>query len=244
MKDGGIDIGGTKIRWVVVRRGTVVASRELATPARADNAEFAALLRSIMSELVARGARTIGMSVPGSVAGSVILHCRNIPNLRNLNVAHHAPTGMRVFLDNDARCFARAEADLGAGRDAARGAGLFIILGTGIGRALVRGRRVQPVARFEHSEPWEPEYQRRKLGSSLALAKFIAPRIADIARGTKPAFIVLGGGTMRKPLFFLKLKKELRASGIRCPVRRSRLRANATALGAALLARTRTRGRA
>jgi len=137
----GVDLGGTKIEAAVLNsRGDVRIRRRCATPPGEYDATLAQidrLVREIEREIGHRMSR-IGLGVPGSIspatgllrnANSVVLNGH--PLDRDLAVL----LGRPVRLENDANCFALAEARLGAG--AAAGVVLGVILGTGVGSGVV-----------------------------------------------------------------------------------------------------------
>ena len=155
----GIDLGGTKIEGaVLVRRraaGGATETFEIAArtrvPTLADEGYDAVLART--AELVRTVARQAGVDVrsiplgvgmPGSVT-------RRTGVVKNSNTAclNGRPfredlaraVGASVRFENDANCFAIAEARFGAGREQADGVVFGVILGTGCGGGLVvRGR--------------------------------------------------------------------------------------------------------
>ncbi|MEY4731703.1 MAG: hypothetical protein RL681_649 [Candidatus Parcubacteria bacterium] len=224
----GVDVGGTKIRFIVVRGVRVIAAKEFPTPPGASG--FHAALCGIAAFAAARGIRTIGVGTAGEVRGTVCLRSANLPALRNYDFRRAFPRPFRVRVDNDARCFARA-----AMRDPAVGRSVTFCstLGTGIGRAVLRDRNVMLVRAFEPAERWERGYQR--LRSSPLLAEFLAPRLLALARRYSALSFVFGGGTFRRKNFIVDLRSALRRRGFRGSVRESRLHQNSVAFGAVLL---------
>lgn len=229
----GIDIGGTKVRWILMDKDRVVAAHETRTPK--DKAEFQRAIRDLLVRLRARGVRNAGIGVAGVVSGTVLMKSPNLPALRDVNFAALAPAGMHVRVDNDARCFARAEVAFGRGRQ--EPSVLTIILGTGVGRALVRKGKVQMHKEFEYPEGWEREYRRRRTEDPSRLAKFLAPKIAELARKGGASLIILAGGGLRPRGMFQALRRELAKQGDH-KISRSHFRQNAAVIGAALLARS------
>jgi len=231
LRTAGIDIGGTKIRWVILDgRHRVIRAREIKTPAR--RGRFLRSFHDILEDLRKRGVERIGIGVAGVVRGTTLKKAANLRGLASLDFRRAAPD-LSIRVDNDAKCFARAEVRLGAGRRSKR---MFaVIIGTGIGRAFAVGGRVVPVEQFESPEPWEAIYQKRKFGAARPLAKFLAEELLPIAARFDPDVLVLGGGRMREKGFFRSLRRELQAAGLSCSIRRSRLRQNGPAIGAALL---------
>lgn len=134
----GVDLGGTKIEVAVLEDdGAVVFRERRATP----KDDYAGVLERVAA-LVARarevgGDVPVGIGIPGSLsprtglvrnANSTVLNGRPVD--RDLAAALARP----VRIENDANCFAIAEAREGAGRDARVVLGL--ILGTGIGAGI------------------------------------------------------------------------------------------------------------
>lgn len=228
---GGVDIGGTKIRWVVIRRGRVVFAREVRTPRNKER--FTAALGGIFHILQRRGVRRTGVGFPGTVHGTKVVSARNTPFMNGTDIGRAAPKGMSVTLDNDARCFARAEAKRGAGRGARRL--LALIFGTGIGRGFAQNGEVLRLTRFSRPERWEGAYQNRLSLPPPVIARFLAKELAPLIAEMAPDAVVLGGGIMRKPHFFTLLRRGIRKESIHVTVRRSRLRQNGPAIGAALM---------
>ncbi len=138
----GIDLGGTKTEIVAIEGdGTVRARRRVPTP-QGDYAAtvrlIAALVDGVERELGARA--SVGIGIPGSIspvsgrvrnANSV---CLNGQPLRD---DLQALLGRELRIENDANCFAMAEAHDGAAVGAASVFG--VILGTGVGAGLVIG---------------------------------------------------------------------------------------------------------
>lgn len=159
----GIDLGGTKIEAAVLRRFEPSASQnhsrfEVLTrrriPTGGDDGYEAVLQRT--AELMMSVAREVGqpleqlhvgVGMPGSVT-------RRDGRIKNSNTVclNGQPfredlserVGAKIAFENDANCFALAEASLGAGRDYQPGVVFGVILGTGVGGGLVMGGRVWP----------------------------------------------------------------------------------------------------
>ncbi len=142
----GVDIGGTNIRAAVFRaaeaRGPVVAvpRGELGVAVPLD-----ALATHI--EQIMQGAGEVVDAVGIAVAAVVDPRTGYIKVGENvgwhdlpLKALLEARWGLPVFVDGDAMCGALAEARLGSGADMAHF--LYVVLGTGIGHALVLNRRV------------------------------------------------------------------------------------------------------
>ena len=232
----GIDIGGSKIRAVRWDGSRASATVEVATPRM--KREFMRRLSSLIARLCRRTpgqVRGVGIGVAGRIRGTRVVSSRNISYLIDFDFKI-LPLPVPIHVDNDARTFARAEVELGAGRRSRRM--LALTIGTGIGRAYAERGRVRIIKKFEHAEPWEPDYQRiRDGGDTRTLAAFLGEKLARIARHYRADAIVLGGGVLGRHGFTRRLISNLRAQGLKAKVRRGHLGRNATAIGAALLFR-------
>jgi fructokinase len=143
----GVDLGGTKIEAIAMRRaGAEVLVRER-VPTEAERgyeaivAATAALVRRVASAagLDAATAR-IGVGMPGGVtrrSGLVKNSNTTCLNGRPFRADLERALGRAVAFDNDANCFALAETLLGAGAPYASGVVFGVIMGTGVGGGLV-----------------------------------------------------------------------------------------------------------
>lgn len=138
----GVDIGGTRIKWVRWAAGTGVTQRgELSTPQSGP----AAIVKALGDLASGQEYAAVGIGVPGHLTDDG-RGTRMIPNLpgewARLPFADdiEARLGRPVVLMNDARAFARAELECGAARSLSNV--LFVILGTGIGGALALNGKV------------------------------------------------------------------------------------------------------
>ncbi|MEV4110727.1 ROK family protein [Nonomuraea sp. NPDC049695] len=138
----GIDVGGTRTKWVALEGDAVVGSGTVPTPPGPD--ETVELAAWLASEL-APDAESIGIGLPGHVdrATGTALFVPNPPGDWDgypLGVRLRALAGVPVSVVNDARAFALAELELGAARGLADV--LFAVLGTGVGGAVALGGAV------------------------------------------------------------------------------------------------------
>jgi fructokinase len=142
----GIDLGGTKIEGIALdtalrplHRVRVATERERGYEHIVDRvAEVVAALRPHAPDV-----RTIGIGTPGSLSardGTLKNSNTTCLNGRPLHGDLEARLGLPVRLENDANCFALAEARDGAGRGHQMVFG--VILGTGVGGGIVIGGRV------------------------------------------------------------------------------------------------------
>jgi len=211
----------------------VVRALESRTPK--NGSDFIGTLLAL-ALMVSRGkpVRAVGIGAAGIVEKTTLTSSPNIPFIQNFDFRLLWPRSVRLRVDNDARCFARAELLRGAGRGAKS---LFALtIGTGVGRAYGRNGKIVQLKRFEYPESWERNYQRvckrrddRKLADLLGLQ--LVPLIAPL----EPAIIVAGGGVMGRRGLLRRLQRSFKAHDLGASVVRARLGNNAVAVGAALL---------
>ncbi len=142
----GIDLGGTKIEAVVLdAAGSVIARERLPAPSDSypDTLDAITTLLAEVERLSGIKATHVGIGTPGAL-------CPKTGLMRNANStalnSHPFDQDLTerlsrpVRLENDANCFALAEATSGAGRGKRTVLGL--ILGTGVGSGIVVDGRV------------------------------------------------------------------------------------------------------
>lgn len=136
----GVDLGGTKTALALYASDlTQISSRVIPTDAERG---YDAVMRSLLAEIstmIRPDTVGIGLGVPGFIdhAKGTIVTMPNIPGAEGENPAGFLSreTGLPVSLENDARCFAYAEAKLGAGKGYP--VVLGVTLGTGVGGGIV-----------------------------------------------------------------------------------------------------------
>ncbi len=142
----GIDLGGTKIEGVVLdERLETIHRVRLSTERDHGYAHIVERVAAAVDALrpFAPGARTIGVGTPGSLSartGTLKNSNTTCLNGRPLLADLEARLDLAVRLENDANCFALAEASHGAARGQRVVFG--VILGTGVGGGLVIDGRV------------------------------------------------------------------------------------------------------
>lgn len=184
----GVDIGGTSIKWSVLRRGHVESTGSIGTP----RIDHHAVLRAVadLAQQMPEPLTGIGVAVPGTV-DPVRRRSVFIPNLpgdwHDFAVAEELErlAGVPVALLNDARAFAWAEHTSGAAQGIANA--VFITLGTGVGGAIALGGTIlvgelDSVGEMGHV-PVDPRGQRCACGGrgcleTIASATAIAAKLA------------------------------------------------------------------
>jgi fructokinase len=137
----GIDLGGTKIEGIVLdeMRREIFRTR-IPTERERGYDHVLGRVATVVTVLreYAPESRTLGIGTPGSLSRTTgLLKNSNTTclNGRPLRDDLEARLGLSVRIENDANCFALAEARLGAGRNHDLVFG--VILGTGVGGGLV-----------------------------------------------------------------------------------------------------------
>jgi fructokinase len=136
----GIDLGGTKIEGVILdAENQPIFRQRIATESALGYEHILERLAFLAEQLrqTAPECIRIGVGTPGAVSTrGVMKNCNTTClNGRRLPEDLAARLGITVCIENDANCFALAEAVAGAGRDAALVFG--VILGTGVGGGIV-----------------------------------------------------------------------------------------------------------
>lgn len=229
----GIDIGGTKIRGVLWDGERIVRAREFPTPKNKNN--FKKRVGTLISLLGSQKAiKGIGIGAAGIVGKTTLISSPNIPYIKNFDFKSLCARRATLRLDNDARCCARAELLKGAGRGSKNTFALTI--GTGIGRAYGKNRKIIKTNKFEQPEPWEKEYQAiRNKRDDKRLANFLAEKLFPLLKPFDPEVIIVGGGVLERPGLLRRIKAALKDRGLTGEIRRVAFRKNAVAVGAALL---------
>ncbi|SDR62336.1 fructokinase [Rhizobiales bacterium GAS191] len=141
----GVDLGGTKIEVAVLdTAGLEIARQRTPTPHgdyEGSVRAIAELVRAIAAKTGAQG--SVGMGIPGAISAKTgLVMTSNATFLvgRALDKDLAAALGRKVRIENDANCFALAEAVDGAARGAHCVFGA--ILGTGVGAGIVLDHKV------------------------------------------------------------------------------------------------------
>lgn len=128
----GIDLGGTKIEGVLADGARRVSSKRIATPR--DYQGIVDAVAGLASEL--GPGRPVAVCSPGAERGGLVrLSNTGCLEGRPLRADIESALGAKIAMENDANCFALAEARAGAGRGHRRVFG--VIMGTGVGGGIV-----------------------------------------------------------------------------------------------------------
>lgn len=244
------DIGGSKIACGSVDgAGDVGACVRIETPTL-DYQDFL----SAVADQVPHDARALGLSIAGLVdpnQGSV--RAANIPCLSGKPLRDDLTglIGKPVFLINDAKAFGLAEAHNGAG--VGHSSVLALILGTGIGGAIVLDGRILEGRTMVAGEWGHGPAGALRTGKVLprwtcgcgqiGCVDLFGGALANLVNTVDPSIIVLGGGLVSDTSLVSALHTEMR-SRILAPKHAPRfakasIGANSAIIGAAIFARER-----
>lgn len=143
----GIDLGGTKIEGVVLdKKGNTLFRRRIPTEQDKGYDVILGNITSLYEQMkthVSRDTHTLGIGTPGAL--SVRTHLLKNSNTVCMNgkpLKHDLERilGRRIGIQNDANCFAMAEALYGAGRG--KDLVFGVIMGTGCGGGIIYKREV------------------------------------------------------------------------------------------------------
>lgn len=138
----GLDIGGTKICGIVYDGKTIARELSVATPKNLDG--FKKAVEKLVGLLSSgRQIRGLGVGMAGAISDKdVIISSRNLKFLNGFNLGKfcHDFKFKKVTVENDAGCFALAEAVLGQGKIYKNFVGLT--LGTGVGGGIINNRKL------------------------------------------------------------------------------------------------------
>ena len=231
----GIDIGGTNIKAVTVIRDKMQRSHITLTPQRSET-ELVKSLRNV-ADVVSSGhlPPRLAISAAGVVHKNYVRHMP-LKHVSNLNMRDiYNDSGAKIKLDNDARCFLRAEIRAGSVK-MKNGSVMGITIGTGIGRAVAKRGKIANIKKLEYPEIWEEEYKKRRTkDSKFELAKFLALKLSGLLAAYEPSALVIGGGVSNKDGVYAPLKTALKKIGFKGEIVKSKLGDMSAARGAALL---------
>lgn len=135
MKKIGVDLGGTKIEAVLLNDNTILKRKRIKTPSHNYDSILGAI-SDIVSEMSSEDI-PIGVCVPCVVSETGLVLSSNTESLtgRMLHDDLQRTLDKDIVMENDANCFALAEAVLGAAKEYRTVFGA--ILGTGVGGGLI-----------------------------------------------------------------------------------------------------------
>lgn len=253
----GVDIGGTKMSAVLFDGKRVLADYSLATP-KDDLNKFLTMLVALIDPLKERAKKEkakikgVGLGVAGThnyIEGKILVS-PNLPILDGVKIVEKVKEKLEpdweIKLDNDANCFVRAEAKIGAGRKYGNVFGVTV--GTGIGGGWFFRGEVYSGARGSSREiskmiidfvgglGLEKAFHQITQNNPAVLAeeayrgdplaekaydevgKILGAAFVNIAVMFEPGVIVVGGGVMDSSDLFLPRAKKAMKEYIDDPV--------------------------
>lgn len=139
-----IDVGGTSIKYGLwnEEKKSLFAKNSLLTPKTLP--KFYQALETIVAQFKNETIEGIGISIPGAVdqKTGIIGGISAVPYIHNFKIqqAIEQRLNLPITLENDANCAALAEVSTGAAKDLSNI--MFMVLGTGVGGAVVVDRRL------------------------------------------------------------------------------------------------------
>lgn len=139
----GIDIGGTFIKFAVLKNGEMLYKDSIETSQESDTKLLSEIIEKSKEIMEKFPLERIGVGVPGRLENGVVtsgnLPFKNTPIEKVLNDAF---SGIPVTVQNDANCAALGEALFGAGKEYENV--VMVTLGTGIGGGIILERKIAP----------------------------------------------------------------------------------------------------
>ena len=137
MKRLGIDLGGTKIEGILIDENLKVITRKRITTPKKDYSSILDSIVNLIDEIKTDDCK-IGICGPGAISKKTgLIKNSNTQILigRPLKKDLEKELNQRVSMDNDANCFAMAEAILGSAKE--YGIVFGVIIGTGVGGGII-----------------------------------------------------------------------------------------------------------
>lgn len=176
------DIGGSSVKYAVIEKtGKILATGKKTTPQ--EKGEFFRLIENVAASY--RRAYTIegaGFSFPGAVddVSGVIGGSSALPYIHDFPIRQELERrlSLSAALENDANCAALGESWLGVGKE--HEDLVFLVIGTGIGGAVVKGKRIH---HGKHLHGGEFGYMvsdaSHRILSETGSTRVLAERVAD-----------------------------------------------------------------
>src|SRR5436853_7206018 len=156
----GVDLGGTQLRAAAVTTNGQLATEVLAVPTGRDfgpdelRKQLSSLTQQTRAMIGDHQIAALGFGTAGVIEQGTLTQASNLPALNGARIEEivSEAAGCPVKIENDARCFALAEARYGAGRGARHFCGLT--LGTGLGCGVMIDGRLHRGVSGQAGEVW------------------------------------------------------------------------------------------
>lgn len=258
----GIDIGASNTRFVLLKNLGILAFRKISTP-KTKKEIIKALEKNIREIAIKPGFAKIfgiGIGIPGPLSKKrdLIFNPPNLTCLKNCPLPEIITKDLKIKtkIENDANCFALAEAGIGAGKAAEIALG--ITLGSGLGGGLVIKEKIYQGAFGNAGEAGHMIIKSNLTFEDLCSAKFFKPKsarkiaerakagdkkalkiwqdfgrnlgigLANIINILDPEVIVIGGGISQSHKFFMKSAKQEIQKRVLSPVSKKNVKIRIT----------------
>jgi glucokinase len=131
----GIDIGGSSIKAGLISKNKIIKKAKIKTPIK--RKEFLEAIFYVVDELFSSKVNFIGMGCPGPLSKTGTLNTPNIPKNTNILNPLKRKYKTKVKLENDANCFALAEANKRKEKSI-----VCLTLGSGVGSSLLINKKL------------------------------------------------------------------------------------------------------
>lgn len=204
----GIDVGGTKINAILLDKKTnnYFSAFHLKTPKNKS-----LFLRQLTKEIefLIKNKKISGLAfaLPGIVDDKkgILVKAPNLPFLNNFNIKKFfSKFSKKIKVDNDSRCFLRAEACLGAGKNFKNI--IVLAIGTGIGGGIMINGEIyygshNGAGEFGHmiinnDKTLEELGSKRSSLRKIRRERVIGIGIANLINLFDPDVVILGGGAI------------------------------------------------
>ena len=214
-----IDLGGTKL--LIARlglNGEVQAEHKIPTHAKKGAKHVFADLTQMVNELKNKNTLAVGLGVPGFVrqADGAILKLPNIPHEGEIHLAAHVEeeTGLPLFIDNDANCFALGVYKKMKNKPKVL---LGLTLGTGFGAGIIINEELFRGTRGYAAEFGHVAFNEEMVWEQLVASKsptksrghYLGMILASLINIFDPDAIALGGSISKKE--FPNMESDMRA---------------------------------
>ncbi|PLR75155.1 ROK family protein [Bacillus sp. UMB0728] len=149
------DVGGSSIKYALMdESGSIIKKSSIPTPKEGIEAFIEAIGKAVEEIRFISPVEGIAMSMPGAVdvVSGTIHGASAVPYVHGPNIRElvEKRTGLPAELENDANCAGLAEGWIGAAKDVQDY--ICIVIGTGIGGAIVLDKKVRHGASFHGGE--------------------------------------------------------------------------------------------
>lgn len=149
-----IDIGGSAIKYGVISKNGQIESKGSVLNKRVDYQSFIKTLKSVIRENISEEIKGIALSVPAIMnpKTGMIISEGSMPFLVGINLKEilEEEYNLKVHSENDGNCGALAEIWQGVAKESSDVA--MMVIGTGVGGAIVKNRKIHPGANFVSGE--------------------------------------------------------------------------------------------